>query len=227
MVGDLSARHGGRLPGHNSHRTGRDVDLLFYTQTLAGEPIPSPGFIKFGADGLGFVPAERGGPKYVRFDVAREWLLIKALLTSEDANIQWLFISSPLEALVIEHARATGEKDDLVWHAENVLLQPSDSLPHDDHIHARTACLPWESVEGCEGGGPYWPWLPTLPSGALQESDESLLSALLGPFEDSKLTGPPSAGRPAANDETSRPSKAGSVGAPAGDGDACRPVDAD
>jgi penicillin-insensitive murein DD-endopeptidase len=183
FVGDLSARYGGRLPGHASHRTGRDVDLLFYTLTLEGEPVASPGFVKFGPDGLSRLPDERGGVKYVRFDVAREWLLVKALLASEDANIQWLFISEPLEALVIEYALATGEKAEVVWHAETVLLQPRDSLPHDDHIHARTACLPEESVTGCSGGGPYWPWLPKLPSGFPPETDDSLLRALLGPFD--------------------------------------------
>ena len=184
FVGDLSAPKGGRLTGHSSHRTGRDVDFLFYTLTLAGEPVESPGFVTFGPDGLSRLPDERGGVKYVRLDVAREWLLVRALLTSEDANIQWLFMSAPLEALLIEYALATGETAELVWRAETVLLEPSDSLPHDDHIHARTACLPNEAVAGCEGGGPYWPWLPKLPSGFPPETDDSLLLALLGPFDD-------------------------------------------
>jgi penicillin-insensitive murein DD-endopeptidase len=63
MVGDLSKRFGGRIPRHNSHRSGRDVDLLFYAETPAGEPVTSPGFFKFGPDGLAAVPSERGGPK--------------------------------------------------------------------------------------------------------------------------------------------------------------------
>src|SRR5436309_2893304 len=33
LVGDLSARAGGQLSGHASHRTGRDADLLFYAET--------------------------------------------------------------------------------------------------------------------------------------------------------------------------------------------------
>jgi len=184
LVGDLSAREGGRLTGHASHRTGRDVDLLFFTLTLEGEPLESPGFVRFGPDGLSRLPDERGGVKYVRFDVAREWLLVKALLTSEEANIQWLFMSAPLEALLVQYALAAGETPELVWRAETVLLEPSDSLPHDDHIHARTACLPGEAVTGCEGGGPYWPWMPRLPSGLPPETDHSLLMALLGPFDD-------------------------------------------
>jgi penicillin-insensitive murein DD-endopeptidase len=183
MVGDLSRRTGGKIPHHASHRTGRDVDLLFYAETTAGEPIMSPGFFKFGPDGLAMVPNERGGGRYVRLDLARQWLLIKALLTTARANVQWMFISLPVEALITDYARARGEEAELVWHAETVMLQPKDSLPHDDHLHLRTACTPDEMVLGCEGGGPYWPWLPSLPAAPPEESDESLAVALLAPIE--------------------------------------------
>jgi penicillin-insensitive murein endopeptidase len=182
MVGDLSKRTGGQINGHRSHRTGRDVDLLFYVETPAGEPVKNPGFVKFGSDGLAFVPPDRGGPGYVRLDVEREWALIRTLLLLPEANVQWLFISAPLEAIITEYARARGEDPELVWHAESVMLQPADSLPHDDHLHLRTACTPEEAVVGCEGGGPYWPWLRPLPVTAPEESDDSLLLALLSPI---------------------------------------------
>lgn len=183
MVGDLSKRFGGRLAGHRSHRSGRDVDLLFYVETPAGESVQSPGFFRFGSDGLAAIPPDRGAPRYVRLDIAREWLLIKTLLMTPDANVQWMFISAPVEALLTEYARARGEDNDLVWHAENVMLQPGDSLPHDDHVHLRTACTPDEALVGCEGGGPYWPWLPPLLTAIPPESDDSLALALLSPIE--------------------------------------------
>jgi penicillin-insensitive murein endopeptidase len=94
-----------------------------------------------------------------------------------------MFISAPLEALITQYARAKGEDLDLVWHAETVMLQPVDSLPHDDHLHLRTACTPDEAVLGCEGGGPHWPWLPPLPVAAPDESDDALALALLAPIE--------------------------------------------
>jgi penicillin-insensitive murein endopeptidase len=188
MVGDLSRRTGGRIPRHASHRSGRDVDLLFYSETTAGEPLTTSGFIKFGPDGLAFVPNDRGGGRYVRLDLAREWLLIKALLTAPRANVQWMFVSLPVEALITDYARARGEDSDLVWHAETVMLQPRDSLPHDDHLHLRTACLPDEAIAGCEGGGPYWPWLPPLPSTPPPETDDALAVALLTPIEQSRET---------------------------------------
>ncbi|HMI86396.1 MAG TPA: penicillin-insensitive murein endopeptidase [Polyangiaceae bacterium] len=179
MIGDLSRRAGGRIPRHASHRSGRDVDLLFYAETPAGEPVTNPGFLKFGPDGLALVPNERGGGRYIRLDLAREWLLIKSLLGAPEANVQWMFVSLPLEALITDYARARGEDPELVWHAETVMLQPRDSLPHDDHLHLRTACTPDEAVMGCEGGGPYWPWLPALPTAPPPETDEALAVTLL------------------------------------------------
>ena len=54
-----------------------------------------------------------------------------------------------LEALLIEHARAAGEPAQLVWQAQNVLHQPGDSAPHDDHFHLRIACSDPEAAAGC------------------------------------------------------------------------------
>lgn len=175
MVGDLSARFGGRASGHRSHRTGRDADLLIYLLTPEGRSIASPGFVRFGPDGLGEI--EKG--RFARVDLAREWQLVKALVTSREANVQWLFFARWLEALVIEYARARGEDPELVWYAESVLLQPGDSAAHDDHLHLRVACTPDEAVAGCLGGGPYWPWLPALPQLA-SPPDAELFRAVIG-----------------------------------------------
>jgi penicillin-insensitive murein endopeptidase len=175
MVGDLSARWGGEASGHHSHRTGRDADLLIYVLTLDGRSVASPGFVRFGPDGLG--EAEKG--KFVRVDLEREWQLVKALVTSPEANVQWLFFARWLEALVIEYARSRGEDEEFLWYAESVLLQPGDSTAHDDHLHLRIACLPDEAVAGCLGGGPYWPWLPRLPQLETPPDDE-LAQAIIG-----------------------------------------------
>jgi penicillin-insensitive murein endopeptidase len=100
----------------------------------------------------------------VRVDLKRQWLLIKTLLSDENARVQLMLCSRDVEALLIDYARARGEPDAIVWQAEMVLIEPGDSLPHDDHIHLRIACTPEESVAGCAGGGPYWEWLPALPA---------------------------------------------------------------
>ena len=179
VVGDLSGRHGGRIPRHRSHRTGRDVDLLWFITTPSGVPLRNPGFIHMQSDGL----ARTKSGNYVLLDVARQWLLLKALLTLPDIHVQFLFMSRAIEARLVNYALARGEDPELVWHAQTVMLQPGDSTAHSDHIHLRIACTPDEAVAGCQGGGPYWSWLPPLP-GPLELSPDDIEAITLGdPFK--------------------------------------------
>jgi penicillin-insensitive murein endopeptidase len=157
VVGDFSARHGGKIPGHNSHRTGRDVDLLYYVTTPSGAPVRSPGFVSVESDGLAKV---HESDRYVRIDVPRNWALVKHLLENSEVGVQFLFASRNVEALLIDYALSRQEPLELVYRAQTVLLEPKDSTPHDDHLHLRIACAPDEGVSGCTGGGPYWQWLP-------------------------------------------------------------------
>jgi len=161
VIGDLSARFGGKISGHQSHRNGRDVDLLFHYVTPSGARVTAPGFIRVEADGLARVP-ETG--QILRLDVEHEWRLVRALVSAEELGVQFLFVSRTIEALLVEYALALGEPLELVLRAQSVMLQPGDSLPHDDHVHVRIACTVEELVGGCSGGGPYWEWLPPLPA---------------------------------------------------------------
>ncbi|MGC4086484.1 MAG: penicillin-insensitive murein endopeptidase [Polyangiaceae bacterium] len=157
VVGDLSARSGGKIVGHNSHRSGRDVDLLLYLTTPAGASVTSPGFVAVDGDGLGFID---DSGEYVRLDVEREWLLVRYLVSSPETAVQFLFLSQKLEAILIDYALSRGEPLELVHRAQTVLMQPTDSTPHDDHVHMRIACTPAEAISGCSGGGPQWEWFP-------------------------------------------------------------------
>lgn len=166
VVGDMSGPRGGPLPGHHSHRAGRDVDLLFFYTTPGGAPVESPGFVRVLPDGL--ARPDPAVADFVRFDVERNWRLVRALLTSPHARPQWLFVVSHLEARLIEYARALGEPPALIWQAEGVLHQPGDSAPHDDHFHLRIACDLAEEAAGCVNGAPLWPWWP-VPVAPLEE----------------------------------------------------------
>lgn len=182
-IGDLSAPTGGgpALP-HLSHRSGRDADLLLYLQTLDGAPAASPGFVRIGPDGLGEeTDGNHGTGRYFRFDVEREWLLVRALLTDESARVQWIFIHDDLKAMLLEWARARGEPTELVWRAMQVMAQPRPGGLHDDHIHVRTACDPADVVHGCEPFGPVRPWL-AIPPFLAAESDQELALAIVAPL---------------------------------------------
>ena len=177
LVGDLSAQAGGKLPGHASHRTGRDADLLFYMSSLSGQPIEAAGFTRFGADGLAELETPRG-TQFVQFDIPRNWALVRALVQAPGPGVLWVFVSRPLEALLTEYAFAIGEDPELVWHAENVMLQPRNALPHDDHFHLRIGCTPEQAIAGCENNGPNWPWLRPQPTLAWPDDDDGVAAAI-------------------------------------------------
>jgi len=173
-VGDVSQARGGQISGHRSHRSGVDADLLLYLTTLDGAPVHSPGFVSVDADGLAWDPRGR----YVRVDLEREWLLIRALLTDENARVQWIFVSEALEAMLIEWARARGDDPEIIWRAQQVMLLSGG--PHDDHIHVRTQCTRDEIALGCVNMMPDRPWMrePHVD----EEPSEDLVAALLRPF---------------------------------------------
>jgi len=179
-AGDLSTpTGGGPLAPHFSHRSGVDADLLFYVTTLDGAPVDSPGFVHFGADGLARDEAHH---RWLRFDVEREWLLVRALLEDPQARVQWLFVSDVVRAMLVEWALARGDSLEIIERAQQVMLQPNPGGVHDDHIHVRTACSPDEMAAGCEAHGPHRPWLAyDLPP--LADRDEDLALALVEPMD--------------------------------------------
>jgi penicillin-insensitive murein DD-endopeptidase len=177
-VGDLSTRQGGGpLSPHFSHRSGVDADLLFYVTTLEGAPVDSPGFVHFGADAIA---RDESHQRWLRLDVDREWLLVRALVEDPQARIQWIFVSDVVKALLVEWALARDDSIETIRRAQEVMAQPHPGGVHDDHIHVRTACSADEAVTGCEPSGPRRDWLSyELPPG--EERDKDLAIALLQP----------------------------------------------
>ncbi len=172
IVGDLSAKTGGKVPRHNSHRSGRDVDFLFFLETPEGISAENPGFFPIDADGFVRVPDGR----YFRLDEKRQWRFVRRLVTDRTIDVQFLFLSKKLEARLLDYALSVDDVCDVLHRAQSVIQQPGYSLPHADHIHMRIACRPDEAVYGCLGGGPYWPWFEPLP--VLASLDSSLFAAL-------------------------------------------------
>ncbi|MEL6179218.1 MAG: HEAT repeat domain-containing protein, partial [Myxococcota bacterium] len=114
------------------------------------------------------------------FDVARNWALARALLTHPTIQVQWLFISNPLKEALLEHARAQQEPEQLLARAREVLWQPTDSSPHNDHFHLRVYCSQKERLEGCLNTGPTWSWIDTYDT-AVEARIQALLKGLDDP----------------------------------------------
>jgi penicillin-insensitive murein DD-endopeptidase len=168
-IGDFSVKGGGQLMPHWSHRTGRDVDLLFYMQTLSGAHVPSPDFIVIEPDGLGFDKARK---RFLRLDVEREWLLVKQLVTDDEARVQWIFCHRNVAALLLEWAFARGESTEVIYRAASLLHEPNaTSGLHDDHLHVRTECDSDETAGGCITGIPHRPWLSAVTTASFEPAE--------------------------------------------------------
>jgi penicillin-insensitive murein endopeptidase len=149
-VGDLSAQRGGPTAWHRSHQAGRDADLIFFAVDDDGRSAPVPATMRiFDENGATL----DGGRRYY-FHTARNWALVRALLEDPAGDVQFLFVARHLRKLLLDYADAQAEPADLVERARAVLLQPGDSLPHDDHLHVRIYCPASDVALGCRERGP-------------------------------------------------------------------------
>ena len=152
-VADISPRRGGPTMWHRTHQNGRDVDLLFFALDEQGRPASAPDeMFPFDSNGRGMPLGRNQG--VLTFDTARNWVLVKALLTAPGVDIQYLFISEGLKQLLLTHATALGEPLELIEKADEILHQPEDSAPHDDHLHMRIHCPVGDRAIGCYEQGP-------------------------------------------------------------------------
>jgi len=136
-----------------ARQNGRDADLAFYV-TRHGKPAVSPGLRRF--------DQHLSAPGGYRFDLPRNWALVRALLTHPTIQVQWIFAAHFLKRALLDWALAHEKDHDLVLRAAHVLHQPSDSLSHDDHFHIRLYCSKQDSLEGCRNFGPTWSWIQTF-----------------------------------------------------------------
>ena len=141
LVGDLSKKGGGQLDGHHSHQTGRDADVGFYATNSRGKPVNLKRFVAFDAEGK-----SKGEPSWPRFDDARNWTFVEALLTDKDANVRYLFVSRALRARLLAYAAKKKVAQEIVDRAAAAMVSPKEAELHDDHFHVRIACP--ESMRG-------------------------------------------------------------------------------
>lgn len=150
-VADLSKSTGGALPGHRSHQSGRDVDLHFYTLDPGGKPyLPDkhmPYFSRTGKATYAKAPSWSRSIPERYFDLARNWSLVKVLITDEDVTVQNIFVSRRIRRWLLDYARALEEPDELVGRAA-VVLRKAAGRTHNDHMHVRIGCSDHDSRLG-------------------------------------------------------------------------------
>lgn len=144
MIGNLSQRGGGDMPHSASHESGRDVDLGFLLHDDKGRPLPSY-YHRFDRAGV----SRSHGPRY-RFDVARNWLLVRALLQSPHFAVERLVVAPWLRTMLLAHAAASDTPPALLALAHRVVVGPWPGVSvHDNHFHLRIACSDDDRRAGC------------------------------------------------------------------------------
>jgi penicillin-insensitive murein DD-endopeptidase len=181
-LGDLSARSGGDAAMHRSHESGRDIDLFYFANDGHDRPVDDlPAMLHFAADGraehwsvgrAGHIMREPVPEAH--FDARRNWALVRAMLTHSEVEVQWIFVHRALAALMIAQAEREGAPAVLLERARAVLHQPTDSQPHDDHMHVRVFCDPGDRPYGCNDKGPrrwlkkHWKYMPPAEGVAIR-----------------------------------------------------------
>jgi penicillin-insensitive murein endopeptidase len=149
VVADLSGNDGGESKQfHRSHQNGRDADILYYMRDAEGKPFEPDAMHK--VDGT--LTAVDGSGLAV--DIPRTWMLVKELLTANEAYVQFIFMYRPIAEKMIEYATQQKEPPELIARALKACKQPGDSAPHNDHMHVRVYCAANDRQFGCNDIGP-------------------------------------------------------------------------
>jgi LysM repeat protein len=131
-VGDISVKTGGRISQHNSHQSGRDIDIgLLYVKKPAAFPT---WFIKGNSDNL---------------DFPSTWGLIKEFTSTvgKDGGAQIIFLDYKVQGLIYNWAKDHGVDDDVLsrtFQYPRGLGSSAGLVRHEphhaDHIHVRFSC---------------------------------------------------------------------------------------
>jgi penicillin-insensitive murein endopeptidase len=151
-IGNVARRGGGDIAWSVSHNSGRDADIAFCYLDAKGRPADPPELVALNNEG---VSVKHG----LRFDAARTWIVVRSLLESRHAQVQYLFIAAPLKNQLLMHAKRTGVPAALIQRAAEVLWQPGNGAgAHDDHLHLRVYCNERDAKGGCVDSGIIHPW---------------------------------------------------------------------
>ena len=151
-VGDLSRKRGDRLRPHKSHRSGRDVDLGFYLLNRRGKKVNIHHFVEIKRNGIG-----RVRKRIFKFDAARNWTLVKALLSHPTIDVQHIFVANSIQRSLLRYASKKRSNRPMIARTKHVMRQMRRGAPHRSHFHVRIFC-PEDDKPACKDSPPYYPW---------------------------------------------------------------------
>jgi murein endopeptidase len=172
LIGDLSWRTGGRMSGHRSHQSGRDIDVFFYRKRGMRNTAPDNSLKNESTESLGSEPFEKsptdygmsnGNPghgkrrlnyrkkmkKQIQLGALLEFIIAVCETHDEPSGVEWIM----LDYIVQEWLVSYGEKKGVDAAMLTTLFQvPHGPAAHSgivrhypghmDHLHIRFKCPP-------------------------------------------------------------------------------------
>jgi penicillin-insensitive murein endopeptidase len=126
QIGDISARHGGKIKRHVSHQNGLDADVVYFRRNEFQQPEDYPEWME------DFV---KNGRLTSNFHMARNWAAFKYLVHNH--NIGRIFVDGVIRDEICSYAKLIGE-----YTSETEVLRrirPENTV-HKHHFHFRLKC---------------------------------------------------------------------------------------
>lgn len=127
MVHDISHQHGGRMGGHKSHQSGRDVDIMYYQRSCRDDV------------------CRIGKVSPANLDAKRQWRMLESWVKQDRA--EFVFVDYSLQEPLYRAAKAAGaSRAELsAWFQWPRGATASAGIirhvpNHADHLHVRFAC---------------------------------------------------------------------------------------
>jgi len=152
-LGNLSGRGGGDIPYSFSHNSGRDADIAFFLESPAGRRLVPQDLVSLDERGI----HEADGVVY-HWDDEANWSWFRALMTHGGDDLQYVFLSKPLQRRLLAEGERRGASEQTLERARRILRQPAGAPPHADHYHVRLYCSPTSMASGCRESGAVRPW---------------------------------------------------------------------
>jgi penicillin-insensitive murein endopeptidase len=127
QVGDLSARHGGKIPRHASHQNGLDADVVYLRNNRKVQEIHAPEWIE------DFI---NGTHVSTNFETQRNWQAFQYLV--ENYPIGRIFVDQVVKAHLCQYVSRAGLMQNPL--ARETLRRLRGAALHRTHFHIRLKC---------------------------------------------------------------------------------------
>jgi len=137
-VQDISLPAGGKMLGHLSHKTGRDVDIAYIGRDAKGSIHPqTPSW----ANPFSMYEEnynQEGKYRHLRFDEQLNWAFLMALRTNRIVTVEKVLVEPHLRQRLLAYGKRTkAGKAALVWARDHLRYAGSNAADHEDHMHVR------------------------------------------------------------------------------------------